>query len=111
MNTQNVGFSVSGTAQEVADALSMFGRQAGFSAPSASVPNGASVQYGTSKTTVQVEEGDTVSRLFTKAGANLGLEAGRALTFQDGNETIPGDEPAVVGGEYVAVPNHDPKGC
>lgn len=111
MDNQHVQIAFSGNADEVASAVStLFGRQSGLAAAPATVQNGATIQCGTIRETIQVEEGDTVSRLFAKGAARLGLDLSKSLTFQDGGSVIPGDTLAESGAEYVAVPNHDQKG-
>lgn len=108
---KNVSLVIDGTADEVAGAVErLFGRQAGFKAPTETVQNAASVQYGTTRISVEVNNGDSVAGLFAKSSGRLGLEAGRALTFQSGGSVVDGAEAAQVGAEYLAVPNHDPKG-
>lgn len=87
----------------------LFGRNA---APAMAAPaNAATLSFGTLTTQVPVEAGDSVARLFAKGSRDLGMEAGRALTFQNkSGQVIPADSKAVVGESYMAAPNHDPKG-
>lgn len=100
-----------GTPEGVAQTVgALFGRNE--AATAAKTPaNGASLSFGTLDAQVEVRDGDTVASLFGRGSGDLGMEAGRALTFQNGNgEVIPADSKAVPGESYTAVPNHDPKG-
>ena len=111
MSNERIGISIEGNAADIRTALdTLFGRAA--TAPvTAQVPNGATVAYGTASETVPVEDGDSVASLFSRAAPRLGLDTGRALTYQDGSgNVVDGDDPAVAGQSYTAVVNHDNKG-
>lgn len=98
-----------GNPQNCADALTaLFGRQEA-TAPQ-TIENGVSLAFGTLSEEVAVEDGMTVAKAFGSA-SNLGMEAGRALTFQTADgKPVDANQPVKAGESYLAVPNHDPKG-
>lgn len=91
-----------------ATAKSLFGREAvEAQGPSA---DAVTLNYGTLSGSVEPQDGETVSQAFGRCG-DLGMEAGRALTFQNGDgSVIDGSTKVEKGASYTAVPNHDPKG-